>query len=330
MSQVDILHPQRLVRDVLRASAITIRSVEDVARAMSTTDPTSRSTHPIARALSVAASAMDLGSAFAAGYWAATETLLTACGAPSNPGERTSLAVTERGGAHPRAIEVTLHREGDLLRLAGQKSFATLADRSTHVLVVAKDARDPEAPPAPHPRLVAVRVPIPHEGLTFSEGMRVPFCPEISHPVLHLATAPSSALERVGNDAFVDVLQRFRTIEDRAVIASALSYLLAWSVRATLALDAQAKLVHLLSDVLLRVARPDDELERLAALGMSALLRQTVAELLPLFESKRDSFDGGASFVMNLSRDVGLLSVAERLRIARASKAFDALTSGST
>lgn len=318
MSAIDVT---RAVSEVLRAEAPSLRSLDDLIAARTImTDA-----HPIVRAVSLASRARDLGSAFAAGYWAATEQLLASCGASHAPSERTSLAVTEKRGAHPRAIELTLDAEGSLLRLRGEKSFATLADRSTHVLVVAKDAREPDAPPSPHPKLVAVRVAVPSEGVAFEEGMRVPFCPEISHPVLRLATPATKALVLVGGDAFVDVLQPFRTIEDRAVSAAALAYLLAWSARAGLALDVHAKLAQLLSGALLHADRQDDELERLAALGASAMLRSTLAELLPLFEAKRDTFADGEAFTKDLARDAGLLLVAERLRVTRAGKALASL-----
>ena len=91
-----------------------------------------RNAIPIDRALVLGACADRLGFAFAAGYSAALAALV-----PSTEGVAT-LCATEEGGAHPRAIKMTL-ANGEL---DGHKKWATIGDRAASLLVVASIGTD--------------------------------------------------------------------------------------------------------------------------------------------------------------------------------------------
>ena len=88
---------------------------------------------PVDRAIAGGAAVDRLGYAFAAGYAAALHALVPEL---ERPPVLASLAATEEGGAHPRAIRTTLTREGDHWRLSGHKRWVTLA--GTQLLVLAK------------------------------------------------------------------------------------------------------------------------------------------------------------------------------------------------
>src|SRR5262245_7801337 len=79
---------------------------------------------PLQRALWSGFEADRLGYAFAGGYHAALGRLVDHARLPE---AKISLAATESGGAHPRAIETRLDGVGAELRLRGEKTFATLA-----------------------------------------------------------------------------------------------------------------------------------------------------------------------------------------------------------
>src|SRR3954463_13200124 len=82
----------------------------------------------VARAAIGGARADRVGYAFALGYEAALEALTGARGA-------SAFCVTEAGGNHPRAIRTALV-DG---KVTGEKAWAPLADRATHLLVVARE-----------------------------------------------------------------------------------------------------------------------------------------------------------------------------------------------
>src|SRR5690606_8056571 len=86
-----------------------------------------------------------LGYAFVAGYQAALDRLLAIAAVDAVPrrSQRMSLAATESGGAHPRAIATTLEAQPDgSFVLRGEKTFATLASAADELLVVASIGAD--------------------------------------------------------------------------------------------------------------------------------------------------------------------------------------------
>src|SRR5438128_2306905 len=90
-----------------------------------------------ARGVRGGAQADRVAFAFAAGYQAALRALV-----PGLPEDQViSLAATESGGAHPRAIAATLRPDNDAggFRLSGVKTFATQADQAQVFLVLAKE-----------------------------------------------------------------------------------------------------------------------------------------------------------------------------------------------
>ena len=111
------------------------------------------STEPADRAVLGGFFADRLGFGFAAGYQAALSRLLPEV----EPGRCLSLAATEVGGAHPRAIETRLTEGGQLF---GDKRFATLAVHAEQLVVLASSGGEPDAR-----QLVAVLVDRAGRGL---------------------------------------------------------------------------------------------------------------------------------------------------------------------
>lgn len=159
---------------------------------------------PVERAVVGGARADRAGHAFALGYTAALEALA---------GEtRAAFCVTEDGGNHPRAIETRLV-DG---RVTGAKRWATLADRASHLLVVAREGSDA----AGRPRLRMVRVPRDAPGVTL-EVSAAAFVPEIAHARVTLDGAPGEVLP---GDGYADYVKPFRTVEDIHVHAALVGY----------------------------------------------------------------------------------------------------------
>jgi alkylation response protein AidB-like acyl-CoA dehydrogenase len=163
-------------------------------------------TTTVASAAIGGARADRVGYAFAIGYAAALEALV---------GDgHAAVCATEDGGNHPRAIQTRL--EGG--RVTGRKKWATLADRATHLLVVATEGNDA----AGQPRLRVVRVHRDAPGVTL-EATASSFVPEIAHARLTLDAAAGEVLP---GDGYADYLKPFRTIEDIHVHAALTGYLI--------------------------------------------------------------------------------------------------------
>lgn len=168
-----------------------------------------------ARALVAGFRADRLGYAFLGGYEAALARLV----AP-RPHERACLAATEENGAHPRAIQTRLARDGDAWTLTGEKTFATLATESELLYVVASEG---ERDGRNALRLACVRANAP--GVTIKPRPQIPFAPEIPHARVTLSGARVSADELLPGDGYAAYLKPFRTIEDTHVFLSVLGFL---------------------------------------------------------------------------------------------------------
>lgn len=173
---------------------------------------------PIDRALWSGFEADRLGYAFVGGYQAALGQLLI--GEPSRHA-RLSLAATEAGGAHPRAIQTVLAEEGGKLLIRGEKTFATLASVADELLVIASRGLEVDG----RNRLVLVRVRKDVPGVSIEDRPPTPFAPEISHSRVRLINVGVTSDDVLPGDGYTAYLKPFRTIEDTYVVAATLAYM---------------------------------------------------------------------------------------------------------
>lgn len=136
-----------------------------------------------------------------------------------------SLAASEEGGAHPRAIHSTIRQLGDPgesgFVLTGRKKWITLAAEADLFLVAASMGKTQEG----RNQIRIVRVPRDAHGLSVSPMKQVPFIPEISHDEVSFdnVRVPTEAL--LPGDGYTDHLRPFRTAEDVFVSAALMGYL---------------------------------------------------------------------------------------------------------
>jgi len=249
-----------------------------------------------------------LGFAFAAGYRAALHRLFEHAKVDV-PDLAFSLAATESGGAHPRAIQTKL--EGNVLR--GEKTFATLAWRADELLVVASRGETPEG----RNQLVVVRVPRDAKGLVIEDRPPTPFAPEIPHAVVKLKDVAVAADAVLPGDGWDVWLKPFRTIEDTHVLAATIGYLLGVARTYDWERVVQAELVtHALSVADIAARDPADALTHVALAGLFAGARRLAAsvdsEWHKVAPDERERWQ----------RDMALLLVAENARAKRTENAF--------
>ncbi|MCC6522842.1 MAG: acyl-CoA dehydrogenase family protein [Polyangiaceae bacterium] len=179
---------------------------------------------PIDLAFAAGFAADRPGYAFASGYQAAGATLVAALGpkgASVAAARPLALCATEEGGAAPRAIRTRLVRAPDgALRLDGQKTFVTLGSFAAELLVVASEGeRDGRN------RLRLVRIPRERAGVVVAPLPEAPFVPEIPHAALVLRAVRVAPEELAPGDGYDRYLKPFRTVEDCAVHAALLGWL---------------------------------------------------------------------------------------------------------
>ena len=265
--------------------------------------------HPIDAVIWHASSVDRLGLAFTAGYSVATRVLSAGLGA-SLPGH-TSLAATEAGGAHPRAIETKLEREGTAFSLTGSKLWCTLAFEASHLVVVAKEGEH-----AGRPLLRAVIVPVGREGVTLEAMPDAPFCPEVQHATVTLSRVPIAASEIATVDAYADVLKPFRTIEDSYVHAALLAWLTGVAVHEGFAPEIAERSIALVA-----ASRSIASLAPLASATHRALAG-VIDETNALLAACEAEWERAASEITaRYRRDLPLISIAGRARRARLERA---------
>lgn len=260
-----------------------------------------------------AASADRLGYAFVAGYAAATRRLGALTGKTLPRGARISLCATEQGGGHPRAIRTAL-ADG---AVTGSKMWSTLAPVATHLLVIARvGERDGR------PDLKAVIIPADRPGLSITKMPDPPFCPEIPHGLIELASVRVEPDEVVAGDGFAEMLRPFRTIEDLCVHASVLAWLGASGRRLGFDRDLTARALPLLLAIReLCAADPSSKAVHVALGGLLAQATALVGDIDRAWEkapaADRDRW----------SRDKPLLGLASKVRAERLSRAWAAFDS---
>jgi alkylation response protein AidB-like acyl-CoA dehydrogenase len=287
-----------------------------LARAELAREPAS---HPLDWVLQTAAGAYDIGQAFACGYFAATEQLLARCGVATPRGQRVSLAVTEPGGAHPRALRSNLQLRDGALTLSGEKVWTTLADLATHLLIVVRDEREATSS-SDLPRLVAFLCPAGSDGLALELLPETPFCPELRHGRLQFERLGVTAEERVAEDAFTQLLKPFRSLEDATVAAAVLSFLCRLTVQRGLSQALTARTLLLLHGVWSLAQAPDGPFVWVALAGLMDELQALLPQLVDALRAEHPACADA------LQRDLPLLAVTSRLRATRRAKGLAALS----
>ena len=176
---------------------------------------------PIDRAI-VGALAVDrVAWAFAGGYVAALQQMIPSLGRDGFA----SLAATEEGGAHPRAIQTTLVGG----RLRGGKRWVTLPGDEGAPSTFFVVGRRPEADAAGRPQLALVRVRSDAPGVLVTRSS-APFVPELSHGELALDVAVEES-DVLPGDGYADYLKPFRTVEDLHVHGALVGLMLGYAQR---------------------------------------------------------------------------------------------------
>lgn len=257
-----------------------------------------------------------LGYAFASGYQAALRALV-----PDLPADRpASICVTERGGAHPRAIETKLTADGaGRYRLDGHKRWATLGAEEGVLLVAAVAGTDERG----RSQLRLARIDGARAGVRLRPMPEPSFTPEIGHEEIDLEGVLVEERELYPGDGWSRYAKPFRTIEDLHVHAAILAYAIR-EVRAHgLPRSIAERLVALLTTLIaLAEQAPDAPEVHVALAGTLALSRE------PLDDLGRAWSRSESPAHARWERDRALFSVAARARDARLGRAWEALASG--
>jgi acyl-CoA dehydrogenase len=254
----------------------------------------------VERAVVGGARADRVGHAFAIGYTAALEALFGEASA--------SLCATEEAGNHPRAIETRLH-DG---RVTGRKKWATLADRATHLFVVASEGADA----AGRPRLRVVRVRKDAPGVTLALATTA-FVPEVAHAQVTLEAVAGDVLP---GDGYTDYVKPFRTVEDIHVHAALTGYLVGVARQHGFARDIIERLAVVAAALAaLGAADPKSPATHIALGGALATSAGIVAVLEAAWAAAPD--DEWTRW----QRDRQLLQVAGKARGERLARAWQAL-----
>ncbi len=271
----------------------------------------------VERALWAGFHADRLGFAFAGGYDAALRRLFEHAQVPL-PAGHVCLAASESGGAHPRAIQTRLDKEGGALVLRGEKTFATLASASDELLVVASRGHTPDG----KNRLRIVRVPRSAGGVTIEDRPPTPFAPEIPHAMVRLTDVVVDDSAVLPGDGYDVWIKPFRTIEDTHVLAATTGYLAGAARAYGWDRNVLSELVStglLLVDVCAR--DPSAPLTHVALAGVLASSRRLVASLEGEWAKASDEERA------RWQRDLPLMLVAENARAKRLEKALATLGS---
>ena len=257
-----------------------------------------RFSNPVERAAAGGFVADRIGYAFLAGYRAALSKL-----DPSL--QRASLAASETGGAHPRAIASTLRPRDGAFVLNGEKTFATLASAADVLLVVAsrgeKDGRN---------QLQIARIPSKREGITIRDRDPIAFAPEIPHARISFTDVRVEPSEILEGDGYTRWVKPFRTIEDVHVMAAWLGYV----VRLARAYDEPREIVEkaLATLAALRTIGDEDPLDPSAHIALAGVITVAAELAAAITLAKADE-----AVRTRWQRDLPLLAVAGTARNAR-------------
>ena len=176
---------------------------------------------PVAQAILGGFAADRVGWAFAAGYQAALRQLLAGFNEQPAADARLALCATESGGNRPRDIATVLRRDGDGWRLDGAKSWITLGEAATELLVVARLDEGGD-----RPALKVARVPAGAAGVTLENKAPLEFVPEIPHTAARFESVAVPGDGLLDGDGYDTVVKPFRTIEDTFIALAVQAWLL--------------------------------------------------------------------------------------------------------
>jgi alkylation response protein AidB-like acyl-CoA dehydrogenase len=228
---------------------------------------------------------------------------------------RAALAVTEDAGNTPRAMATTVRDDGAHLVVEGAKSFVTLGTHADELLVLAREGEDD----AGRARLALVRIPRDARGVTLTAFPPPPFVPEVPHARATFSAVHVPHDARLEGDGWSDYVKPFRTVEDAHVHAALLGYVVAVARRAAWPRDVLTRLASFVA-----AAHTLCEADRDAPathIALAGLLAETRA--LAVDDALWDRVDEATRAVW--TRDRALLAVAEKARVARLERAFEAL-----
>ncbi len=267
--------------------------------------------HTVDRAIAAGCAADRVGYAFGGGYQAALVCLVPSLASASGA----CLAATEKGGAHPGAIETRLVQSASgAWTLSGRKSWVTLADPESMLLVVASLGLGSSG----KNRLRVVRLPASRRGVKVHVKTTTPsFAVEIAHAEVELDGVVVEGGEILEGDGYDRYLKPFRTLEDIHVLAAILGYV---TVTAR-AFDWPDGIVdqlaaHLVTLRALGAEEPSRAEVHIALAGTFAAARETLERALPFWQR------AGADVAARWARDRLLLDVAEGARKKRLEAAW--------
>lgn len=254
--------------------------------------------------------APDLGEAFYGGYQAALHRLC-----PTVPPEaNASFCATESGGNHPRAIRCAIVSTEAGLRLEGQKTFVTGADRADELLIVAREGERDDGTPI----LRVVRVSAQNPGVERIALPPPPFVPDIRHAVVRLADVVIAPADVLPGDGYLRYLKPFRTVEDIHVLGSVTAHLLGRLVTRVAEHDRMEKMLACIAALAQLAERDPSAIStHLALAGVLSQLRESLDGLDAVLSSLPDPEVASA-----LRRDLALMRVAESARKARREAAW--------
>jgi hypothetical protein len=271
---------------------------------------------PFERSVVAGFEADRLGYAFVGGYEAALARLVS-----GNSIVRRSLAATEAGGAHPRAIATRLEESESGYTLRGEKTFATLASVADELLVVASMGKGESG----RNMLRIARVSAKAPNLAIVDRPAVAFAPELPHAIVKLDGVVVREEDLLPGDGYERYLKPFRTVEDVHVFAATLGY----AVREARAhgfaralIEGASALLVALREVGLRP--PSDAAGHIALAGLIMATRRLLAEHDGEWEKAT------ADVRDRWRRDIGLMMVAETVRTKRTEAAWTALLAHAT
>jgi len=258
--------------------------------------------------------------AFAGGYQSAIHHMI-----PSLPPTRlASIAITEEGGAHPRAIKATISPdidEGDNFRISGRKEWITLAAEADTLIVAASAGVSADG----RNQIRLAYIPSNADGMTITPMHSVKIVPEISHCEVMLDNVHVSANDLLPGDGYTRYIRPFRTIEDIHVSAGICGYLSRISQESNWDATIREELFSLIAS-LRGLSEDDPEAPSLhVALGGALSIEQKILNSL---QSSWDLVDVDTRD--RWKRDSIILGVAGKVREARLAKAWENLTERGT
>lgn len=238
-----------------------------------------------------------IGQCFAIAYRCALQSLL-----PSLDSTKwAAFCVTEKTGNHPKRIETTCTEMG---RLTGNKSFVSMADRASQLIVIAKLAGTSH-------ELKAVLLNATEKGASINVFPALNFIPDIGHGELILNDAKGRVL---AGDGHADYSRVFRFLEDAHVLLAFTCMMLSHALRFELSVTLIQKLLGFV-----HACRCLNQDEGVVA---DIVLAQLFAEFEKLISDYEQSFNAlPKQFSEDWLRDKKLFSIAAKARAARTEKA---------